>query len=159
MYCQSCGTEVTKELNYCNRCGANLNLTTTLPEQPLRPVNLTGPTIAIALMVIIGLGIIFASIAELARSGVHPAALTWMVIGGLGMITGVAALVVRQWSHLAGAVRPKERPIFPRKKSAEKESAPVQLPPMRSEPAHSVTDHTTRTFEPLYREPVERGKL
>ena len=157
MYCHSCGTEVTKELNYCNRCGANLKLASNLPELPLRSVSLTGPTIAIALMVIIGLGITFASVAELSRNGVHPAALTWMVIGGLGMITGVAALVVRQWSHLAGVVRQKE-PRFPRKKPAESEAAPTQLPPMRSEPISSVTDHTTRTFEPLYREPFERGK-
>jgi hypothetical protein len=157
MYCPSCGTEVTIELNYCNRCGANLKLSSNLPEQPLRSVSLTGPTIAIALMVIFGLGITFASIAGLARNGVHPVALTWMVIGGLGMITGVAAMVLRQWSHLAGIVKQKEqRP--PRKKPAENEAAPIQLPPMRSEPISSVTDHTTRTFEPLYREPVERGK-
>ena len=159
MYCQSCGTEVTKELNYCNRCGANLNLSPNLPEQPLRPVSLTGPTIAIALMVVFGLGITFASIAGLARSDVHPAALTWMVIGSFAMITGVAALVIRQWSQLAGAAKPKERAILPRKKPAANESAPVQLPPMRSEPVSSVTDHTTRTFDPIYREPVERGKL
>ncbi|MDT4896190.1 MAG: hypothetical protein QOH25_1267 [Acidobacteriota bacterium] len=157
MYCQSCGTEVTKELNYCNRCGANLNLSTNLPEQPLRSVSLTGPTIAIALMVIFGLGITFASVAGLARNDVHPAALTWMVIAGFGMITGVAAMVVRQWSHLAGVARQKEQRL-PRKKTAESEAAPIKLPPMRSEPISSVTDHTTRTFEPLYREPAERGK-
>ena len=62
MYCQSCGTEVTKELNYCNRCGANLNASSNLPEQFVRPVSLTAPTIAVALMVVISLGIIFASI-------------------------------------------------------------------------------------------------
>jgi hypothetical protein len=157
MYCPSCGTEVTIELNYCNRCGANLNLSSNLPEQPVRFVSLTGPTIAIAFMVVIGLGITFASIAGLARNDVHPAALTWMVIAGFGMITGVAAMVVRQWSHLAGVAKQKEqRP--PRKKPVEKEAAPIQLPPMRSEPISSVTDHTTRTFEPIYREPVERGK-
>lgn len=158
MYCSSCGAEVTKELNYCNRCGANLKHSANLPEQNLRPVSLTGPTIAIALMVIFGLGITFASIAGLARNGVHPVALTWMVIGALGTITGVAAMVLRQWSQLTGGVRQKEPRFSPRKKPAESESAPIQLPPMRSEPISSVTDHTTRTFEPLYRDPIERGK-
>ena len=158
MYCQSCGTEVTKELNYCNRCGANLNQSSNLPAQIVRPVNLTAPTITIALMVLIGLGIIFASISDLARKDIHPAALTWMVICGLAMITGVAALVLRQWTNLAGGAKEKER-TFPRKKPVEVEaSAPKPLPPMRSEPIQSVTDHTTRTFDPVYREPVERRK-
>jgi hypothetical protein len=157
MYCPSCGTDVTKELNYCNRCGANLSAPLNLVEQPARTVNLTGPTIAIALMVVIGLGIIFASISDLAKGGVHPAALTWMVICGMGMITGVAALVLRQWSHLAGVVRQKE-PSVPRKKPVLNEAQPAQLSSKRAEPVGSVTDHTTRTFDPVYRKPVERGQ-
>jgi hypothetical protein len=154
MYCPSCGTEVTLGLNYCNRCGANLSQSSNLPEQPVRQINLTGPTIAIALMVVIGLGITFASVADLARRDVHPVALTWMVIAGLAMITGVAALIIRQWSNLAGVTKPKEHPLS-RKKSADKEFAPAQLPPLRSEPASSVTEHTTRTFEPAY---IERER-
>lgn len=155
MYCPSCGTEVTLGLNYCNRCGANLSQSTNLPEQPVRHVNLTGPTIAIALMVTIGLGIIFASVSDLARNDFHPVALTWMVIAGLGMIVGVAALVIRQWSNLAGVVKPKEQSL-PHKKSAGKEPViPAQLPPLRSEPVPSVTEHTTRTFEPAY---IERER-
>jgi hypothetical protein len=156
MYCQSCGMEVTRELNYCNRCGANLNQSSNLPAQIVRPVNLTAPTITIALMVLIGMGIIFASITDLARKDVHPAALTWMAICGLGVITGVAALVLRQWANLAGAAKEKER-TFPRQKSVEP-SVQMPLPPMRSEPIPSVTDHTTRTFDPVYREPAERRK-
>jgi len=123
--------------------------------QIVRPVSLTAPTIAIALMVVIGLGIIFASISDLARKDINPAALTWMVISGLAMITGVVALVLRQWTNLIGATKEKER-ILPRKKPAEFE--PAALPPLRSEPIQSVTDHTTRTFDPAYRKPVERRK-
>ena len=156
MYCPSCGTEFALGLNYCNRCGANLSQPSNLPEQlPPRQVNLTGPTIAIALMVIIGLGIIFATVADLARNEFHPVALTWMVVAGLAMIAGVAALVLRQWSQLAGVVKPKERPV-PRKKTADQEPSQGQLPPLRSEPiVPSVTEHTTRTFEPVY---VERER-
>lgn len=155
MYCPSCGTEMALGLNYCNRCGANLSQSSNLSEQPVRQVNLTGPTIAIALMVIIGMGIVFASISDLARNDFHPVALTWMVIAALGMIAGVAALVIRQWSNLAGVVKPKERTL-PYKKSASKEHVPSQLPPLRSEPVPSVTENTTRTFEPAYIEHERR---
>jgi hypothetical protein len=148
MYCSSCGTEVTRELRYCNRCGANLNQpSAALPEQPVRQVNLTVPTISIAVMVIIGIIVIFASIADLARKDINPAALTWMVIGGLAAIVGVAALLMRQWTQLAGVIKQKE-PRGSSKKAADNEYAPAQLPPFRSEPVSSVTDHTTRTFDP-----------
>jgi hypothetical protein len=155
MYCSSCGTEVALGLNYCNRCGANLSQSSNLPEQaPVRSVSLTGPTIAIALMVVIGLGIIFATVAELAHNDFHPVALTWMVVAALGMITGVAALVIRQWTHLAGVIKPKEQ-ASARRKKADKEFVPAQLPPLRSEPVSSVTENTTRTFEPAY---IERER-
>lgn len=151
MYCSSCGTEVTRELRYCNRCGANLanlNQTSALPEQPVRQINLTVPTISIAVMVIIGLIIIFSSIADLARKDVNPVALTWMVIGGLAAIVGVAALLMHQWTQLAGVIKQKE-PRASSKKSIDSEHAPAQLPSFRSEPVSSVTDHTTRTFDPV----------
>lgn len=157
MYCPSCGSEVTKELNYCNRCGANLNIPSNLPEQFVRPVSLTAPTIAVALMVVISLGIIFASVNDLARKEVNWAGLTWMVIGGLAMIAGVVSMILRQWSHLAGVTKQPEGSAT-RKKPFEKEPAPMALPPLRSEPIPSVTEHTTRAFDPLYREPAERGK-
>jgi len=155
MYCPSCGTEVVLGLNYCNRCGANLSLPSNLPEQPVHSVNLTGPTIAVSLMVVLGMIIIFKSITDLANSGIHSVALTFMVIGSLGMLAGVAALVIRQWSHLAGIAKPKERAL-PRRKSADSEPAPAQLPPQRSEPVASVTEHTTRTFEHAFTERERR---
>ena len=146
MYCPSCGTEVTSALNYCNRCGANLNQPANQADVHVAPVNLTGPTIAIGLMVVIALAIIFIGATELLSRGIDPTALTWMVIVSLAMVMGVSALFIRQWTTLAGVMNPKER-----KKQAEFKppAAPAQLPPMRSEPVHSVTDHTTRTFDPV----------
>lgn len=147
MYCPSCGTEVPSALNYCNRCGANLNQPATQAEEDVRPVNLTGPTIAIGLMVVIALAIIFVGATELLTRGIDPTALTWMVIVSLAMVAGVSALFIRQWTVLAGLAKPKER-----KRTAESKppaAAPAQLPPARSEPVSSVTDHTTRTFDPV----------
>jgi disulfide bond formation protein DsbB len=152
MYCSSCGTEVTKELNYCNRCGANLNPTTSVSEQPVRIVNMNGPIWAMALMVVLSLGIILATVSDLARKDFHPAALTWIVLGSLGMILGVVALFLRHWSHMAGVSQRTEQPAK-RKKSNLSEPRPAQLPPSRIEPVPSVTENTTRTFKP-----IERGR-
>jgi hypothetical protein len=104
-------------------------------------------------MVVFCLGIILRTITDLARNNIHPVALTWIVIGSLGMIVAVAALIIRQWSHLSGIAKQKEPRPLPRKKSADNEFVPAQqLPPRRVEPVPSVTEHTTRTFEAAYRE-------
>lgn len=151
MYCSSCGTEVTKELNYCNRCGANLNPATNYSEPQVRIVNRSSaPIWAMALMVVMSLGIIFASVSDLARKDLHPAALTWIVLGSLAMVFGIVSLFLRHWSNLGGASQQTEQPA-PRKKNISTESRPAQLPPTRMEPVASVTENTTRTFDPVER--------
>jgi hypothetical protein len=109
-------------------------------------------------MVVACLAIILNTVTDLSRNNVHPVALTWIVIGSLGMIMGVAALVIRQWSHLAGIAKQKEPRPLPSKKSADSEFVPAQqqLPSRRVEPVPSVTEHTTRTFEAAYPERERR---
>jgi hypothetical protein len=157
MYCSSCGTEVTKELNYCNRCGANLKVTADVEEQPVRVVNTRGTIWALALMVVIGLGIIFAGVGDLAKKDIHPAALAWIAVGGFAMIFGVAARILRYLSQFSGTSKSVDKPAS-RKKAAASEARAAQLPPTRIEPVPSVTEHTTRTFDPVYRKPMERGQ-
>jgi hypothetical protein len=43
------------------------------------------------------------------------------------------------------------RPVFSERQAAQ------HLPPPRMEPMPSVTENTTRTFTPIYREPADRG--
>ncbi|MDT5061767.1 MAG: hypothetical protein QOH63_2226 [Acidobacteriota bacterium] len=152
MYCPSCGTEVTMELNYCNRCGANLSQTTNVSEQPVRVVSTSGPIWAMAIMVIFGLGIIFSGVNALARRDINGAMLAWIVLGSLGMLLGVVSLFLRHWSHIIGGSQQTERPAK-RNKTVANEHRPAQLPPTRIEPVPSVTENTTRTFEP-----IERGR-
>jgi hypothetical protein len=149
MYCPSCGTEVTKELNYCNRCGANLNPATSMVEQPVRHVSMNGPFWAMALMIVIGLGIIFASLNDLAKKEIHPAALTWLGIAGFATLLSVVSILMHHLSRMSGQPQTERQS---RRKRAEKEVVrPAQLPPTRMEPVPSVTENTTRTFEPVER--------
>jgi hypothetical protein len=152
MYCPSCGTEVTRELNYCNRCGANLSLAANVSEQPVRIVSTSGPIWAMAMMVVISLGIMFASVTDLARRDVHPAALTGIVLGVIAMLFGVVSLFLKYWSSMNGGAQPVERPAK-RSKEIAGEQRQAQLPPSRMEPVSSVTENTTRTFNP-----IERGR-
>jgi hypothetical protein len=155
MYCPTCGNEITVELKYCNRCGANLMvLPSNLPAPLTTPVSLTAPTIVIGLTIIGGLGIIFAGATELAQMHVHPAAITWMVLFSMATLFGCSAMLIRFWTKMVGARQPlappeNVRPAFER-------ATPSQLPP-HFDSVPSVTEHTTRTFSHAYREPTKRG--
>ncbi|MGA9994619.1 MAG: hypothetical protein WBP93_04345 [Pyrinomonadaceae bacterium] len=151
MYCSSCGMEVAQELNYCNRCGANLNSPGNLPVQINQPIKMTMPSIALAVIVLGGLGIIFDSVRELVRSGLDPAAVAFITITAILMVFGVSALFIYLWMRLAGVQRQIKPGAQTKTPTMSERRTPQQIsaPPL---PVGSVTEHTTRTFEPAYRE-------
>ncbi len=159
MYCPSCGNEITVELKYCNRCGANLTTTalqtTTVVSQP---VKLTLPSIVLGFTVVAGLGIIFGGATQFAELRLHPAAIAWIVLFSTATLFGCTALMIRFWTKLLTIQREmllaqpqtQQRPLSVGPPNVQ------QLPP-RLEPVPSVTENTTRTFSPIYREPSDRG--
>ena len=153
MFCPSCGNEITVELKYCNRCGANLTLTyDNFPAPVVAPVKLLAPTLVLGLTVLIGMGIIIGGATSLAEKHVHPAFITWMVLFSMLTLFGSTAMLLRFWSKILNL----QRQVPPRQQQNRNTVAttfvPPQLPP-RYDPASSVTEHTTRTFTPIYREP------
>lgn len=159
MYCPSCGNEITVEVKYCNRCGANLSLTAGGLPAAIVPVKLAVPTIVIGLTITVGLGIIFEGAAELAKVQVHPAAITWMFLFSMLTLFGCSAMLIRFWSKLVGmqryqtALPQAEQNIL---RPQGERVMPSHLP-TRFDQVPSVTEHTTRTFSPIYREPSQRG--
>ena len=152
MYCPSCGSEITVELKYCSRCGANLALTPASYPAPIAaPVKLGLPMIVLGLTITGGLGIIFGGVTELARLQVHPAAITWMVIFSMATLFGCTALILRFWFKMFSYNREAYQPPG-NVRPAVQISVPQQHLPPRFEPVPSVTEHTTRTFSRAYRE-------
>ena len=154
MFCPSCGNEIPVELKYCNRCGANLTLTySSLPATVAAPVKLTVPTLVLGLTIVGGLGVIFAGASELAQLHIHPAAITWIVLFSMLTLFGSTAMLLRFWSKTLSLRQSAPAPTSLRS-TAPPAFVPQQLPP-RYDPTSSVTEHTTRTFTPIYREPSE----
>jgi hypothetical protein len=159
MYCPSCGSEITVELKYCSRCGANLSLTPPIyPATMATPIRLTVPSIVLGLTITIGLGIIFSTARELADLHLHPAAITWMVLFGVATLFGCTALLLRFWAKMFSLNREHQ--------STASIRPPAQMPgpgaqqqhlPPRFEPVPSVTEHTTRTFSRPYLETTDPG--
>ena len=155
MYCPSCGNEIAVELKYCNRCGANLSLPTAPQVVSVAPVKLAIPTIVLGVTIVAGLGIILAAAGELARQGVPPVALVWMVLFAVGTLLGCTGLLIRFLTKLITLQRETittHQPAQPQLSSRPH----GQLPP-RFEPVPSVTENTTRTFSPAYTEASDRG--
>lgn len=159
MYCQSCGNEIYSELKYCNRCGANLGIVVeSYPAPVVKPVKLALPAIVLGLTITIGIGVIISGGADLARMQVHPAFITWIVIFSLLTLFGCTALMLRFLMKVLSMNREVQqqnqlRPQvqMPTHAVTQMTGARQQFQP-RLEPVPSVTEHTTRTFSPAYRE-------
>src|SRR5678815_4542967 len=100
MYCPTCGNEITVELKYCNRCGANLTLPAMTTPVAMAPVKLTVPSIVLSITILGGLGVIFGSATEFARQGLHPAAIVWMVLFSAATLFGCTGLLIRFLSNM-----------------------------------------------------------
>jgi len=154
MFCSSCGAEYAIGLNYCNRCGANLNPAG--GESEFAPVNITKPAIVLGLTVMtITLGG-FAAVIEGATKLGHVFNQNDPVIATIvmGMITIMVAdiMLLTQLSRLINVAmnRPAQPKKLPKPEGTKQIAAPM---PGSYVPASSVTDHTTRTLD---RQPVER---
>ena len=163
MFCPSCGTEDTIGLPYCNRCGANLGGMVAPPTEPA-VISVTKPTLIISLtLAALTLGG-FAGLIEGAqalslnlRGGNNDPLIALIVMGMITILT-VDIFLIRQLSRvITMALSSTGQTKLKRPKAIAGPSAPhLQRPTTaRLEPAPSVTEHTTRFFEPVYRAPAE----
>jgi hypothetical protein len=155
MYCSTCGTESVQGLNYCNRCGATLNT-----QSPLTPsFSLTKPVLIlgglVAFITMFGFMAVIMGSSELASRGFgHEDALIPLFFG-MTTILVVDILLLRQLSRIISASLQAGAPTAPAKHAkelAEPGQTRRKLQAPTFEPVPSVTENTTRTFEPVYRE-------
>ena len=160
MFCPSCGTEDTIGLPYCNRCGADLGGVVAPHTEPA-VISVTKPTLIISLtLAAVTLGG-FAGLIEGAQAlsinlhgGSNDPLIALIVMGMITILT-VDIFLIRQLSRvitaaLSATVQPKRQ-----SKVAAHPNPQLQRPnTARLEPAPSVTEHTTRFFEPAYRSPA-----
>ena len=149
MYCSACGVAVAQGLSYCNYCGAKLNgvkgeARTKSPE--VKPEMLVS---AMVVVFVFGLGAITVLM------GVMKAVLQ----AELGLILAFALLSFLIMLSLEGVII---RLLLRRKRGPEEADDTVRLKgqatreldaaPALPESMPSVTEHTTRAFEPVYNE-------
>jgi hypothetical protein len=161
MYCQSCGAEQTQGLIYCNRCGANLNATTlatTTTTAPLAVVSVAKPVFFIGVFLCIlslgGFGILTETARALSENpNFDRHLLSVMITMGLIIIMAVDMMLVWLLSKLVNAsLRPGN---FAPVKELSAPAAPLNVRQINAPRDYvgSVTEQTTRTLEPVYKEP------
>jgi hypothetical protein len=151
MYCSSCGVVVTQGLSYCNYCGAkssDAKSDSIIKSPEVRPETLVG---AMVFAFVFGLGAITILM------GVMKAVLHLEV----GLILAFTLLSFLIMLSLEGVfirllLRRKRGPeeagdTVLMKGQATRELAAAQ-PRVLPEPMPSVTEHTTRAFDPIYPE-------
>ncbi|HSB11446.1 MAG TPA: hypothetical protein VLM38_18300 [Blastocatellia bacterium] len=151
MYCPICGAESTQGLNYCKRCGAGLSASTAPFEAPTASGKTLGVmTFLLSVVSIAGFIALFATVFNLGeRQAFDPRALIAIMAFGGATVFGVVGLFVWLLLRVSSSNRPQvqpkaERPVI-------REYIPSQLPPSPvSMP--SVTENTTRNFDPAYRD-------
>ena len=153
MYCPSCGMELTSELSYCNRCGANLK--SSLTQSGVPPKKLVGAawaiSTAITLVTLGGFTMVFAVVMALIGSGTNISEGGMvLILVSLLIILAIVGLLVRQLSRVIST--PQLSVDAPAAQKANLAEEPVQQISAARQPVSSVTDHTTRTFDPIYKE-------
>jgi len=153
MYCSSCGAESIRELKYCKRCGANLNPVETLASAN-KPRGLVWiVAFGIAMMMGLpmgGIAVVFERIPDLLEKGLPLWFLTTLAIISLLIISVATVLLSRLLSPLFKAyVQPGEALEAEKPKLSGRAPALVDAP---RDSVPSVTEETTRSFEPLRRE-------
>ena len=147
MYCSSCGTNIVRGLAYCNHCGEKLvtSQTQIAKTSEVPPESLVWAIVAIF---VVGMGTIIGLMAVMKNAlnfDIGPIMFFTMVSFALMVI--IEAVFI--WLLLSR--RRQSKALMEMSSNAQptkelSEGAQRVLP----EPMHSVTDQTTRAFDPIY---------
>jgi hypothetical protein len=147
MYCSSCGIPVTQGLRYCNYCGAKLNAVKddkVINSPEVQPELLVCAMVAVFVLglgAITGLMAVMKAVLELNAGQILAFTLLSFLI--MLMVEGVCLRLLFRRNRGAAET------IAPMREQTTKELDATQARAL-PEPVPSVTEHTTRAFEPIY---------
>jgi hypothetical protein len=151
MYCSSCGVAVAQGLSYCNYCGAKLNAvkgdSASKPSE-VKPELLVSSMVAVFVLGTIAITVLMGVMKNVLGLPVERV-LAFTLLPFLIMLV-LEGVFLRLLLHRKRAPREASETV-PLRGQATRE-LDAGLP----EPISSVTDHTTRTFEPIYTEPQSK---
>ena len=152
MYCSSCGSAVAAGLSYCNHCGANLRGTKADAVSFTRVARASPDSViwAIVGVFVVGLGSIMGLMAILKEFNAHIGeVMVFSLAVFLLMLVVESVFISLLFSRKSEGKEVGESQRLKEETTKELEAA---QPRVIAEPLSSVTEHTTRAFEPIYRQ-------
>ena len=147
MFCSSCGSAIPQNLTYCSRCGVKVPAKV---ESLTTPGNFSPQSLVWAMvsLFVAGTGVIIGLMAVM-KIGVELNVgiillITMLCFTLMALLEGVFV-----WLLLSAKRNTRVHPTEQLPENSTKELTEAQ-PRALSEPVSSVTDHTTRAFEPVY---------
>ena len=150
MVCQSCGAQFTSGLSFCPRCGVSLNVPASWNAPNSPPISPDSLVWAVVVATVVVLGLILGGLIALKQNGVgDDLAAAFMVLSVVTLL-GVDAMFFRLLFSLKRGARTVES-AAPAKELAPRALGAAQGN-LLNEPPPSITEQTTRSIDPLYRE-------
>jgi hypothetical protein len=150
MYCSSCGVVVSQGLSYCNHCGAKLSGVkgdSIIKSPEVRPESLVWGMVAVLVFGFVG--IVFLMMAMKMVGLDVEQILAFTILSFLIMLLVEGVFILQLMRRKRSAEETSDNALS--KEQATKEIDAAQSGLLR-ESMPSVTEHTTRAFEPIYSE-------
>ena len=150
MYCSSCGGSIAPGLSYCNHCGVKLSVEKSDSlgrSSEVRPAALLWGMMAVLVFGLVAIALLMIAMKIVGLNEGQILAFTLASFLLMMVIEGVFLwqLIIRQ----RRAEETGDTALPKKQTTKELEAEQAQLLP---EAMPSVTEHTTRSFEPVYRE-------
>jgi len=150
MYCSSCGVVVAQGLSYCNYCGAKLSGVkgdSIIKSPEVKPESLVWAMVAVLVFGFVA--IVFLMMA-MKMVGLNVGQiLAFMILSFLIMLLLEGVFIWQLLRSKRGGEKSGDTVLLKGQSTNELDAAHARVLP---EPMPSVTEHTTRAFEPIYRE-------
>ena len=148
MFCASCGVAVSKGLSFCNYCGARLPSTEAALEfREVRPQLLVSAMAGIFVLGLPGITFFIFMLNAVRLDSGQVMAFAWTSLLLLVALEAIFLLLLLRRKPLKDEPRPDHQFKGPQTNELEAKHAGLL-----SEPLASVTEHTTRAFDPIPRE-------
>ena len=147
MYCSSCGASVVQGLSYCNHCGAKLSGGDGLiKSSEAKPESLVWGMVAV---LVFGFVAITFLMMAMKMVGLNPGQILALTILSYLIMLLVEGVFIWQLLRRKRGAGEGKTALSNEQATNELEAAQARVLP---EAMPSVTEHTTRSFEPIYRE-------